>query len=78
MNEKEMEREKLEALQSIAKSLAILSGREDMAGHSPGPIEAIAMVLGASSNPLAWPNIGETLDSIRVSAERIADNLDQK
>lgn len=65
----EQEDQIVDSLASIAKSLEVLSGRVDN-GHMPGPIEAIAMVLGARDELSFWPDHGDILERIATALER--------
>lgn len=50
----------IETLEDIAESLRVLSGRLDRPGGMPGPIEAIAMLLGAEPT-LPWRTVVEQM-----------------
>lgn len=60
------------AVEHGAEALMILAGQVDLSklNGTPGPLEAIAMLLGARSvKPSAWPDHGELLERIATALE---------
>lgn len=73
MNEDQAER-LIAAVEHAAEALMILSGQIDLSKRdcAPGPIEAIAMLLGASEGgPRMWPNHAELLERLAVAVEKL-------
>ena len=61
------------AVEHGAEALMVLAGQVDLSKNdgTPGPLEAIAMLLGANGKPTGWPDHGELLERLVVAVEKL-------